>query len=100
MSLAELVVTAVKLEGRSKAEVSRTYGVSARWIYELCRRFEAEGQAGLLPRSRAPRTVPRRVPGELEDEIVALRKELLDLGRRAPRSMARRARTHDLRDLV
>ncbi len=30
MSLAELVVTAVKLEGRTKAEVSRTYGVSPR----------------------------------------------------------------------
>ena len=31
MSLARLVVTAVKLEGRTKAEVARDYGVSPRW---------------------------------------------------------------------
>lgn len=39
MSLATLVVTAVRIEGRTKAEVARTYGVTPRWIYELCRRF-------------------------------------------------------------
>lgn len=80
MSLAELVVTAVRLEGRTKAEVSRTYGVSPRWVYELCRRFDEQGSAGLEPRRRAPRTVPRRTPARVEDAIVALRKELTDLG--------------------
>jgi transposase InsO family protein len=80
MSLAELVVTAVRLEGRTKAEVSRTYGVSPRWIYELCKRYDAEGPAGLAPRSRRPRTIPRRTSDAVEDEIVALRKELTDLG--------------------
>jgi len=45
MSLARLVVTAVRIEGRSKAEVSRDYGVSPRWVYELVRRFDAEGEA-------------------------------------------------------
>jgi hypothetical protein len=54
MSSARLVVTAVRIEGRTKAEVSRDYGVSPRWVYELCRRFDAEGEAGLVPRSRRP----------------------------------------------
>jgi hypothetical protein len=45
MSLARLVVTAVRIEGRSKAEVSRDYGVSPRWVYELCRRFDVEGES-------------------------------------------------------
>ena len=80
MSLAELVVTAVKLEGRTKAEVSRTYGVSPRWVYELCKRFDEHGEAGLVPRPRRPKTIPRRTPDVVEDEIVALRKELSDLG--------------------
>jgi transposase InsO family protein len=80
MSLARLVVTAVRLEGRTKAEVSRDYGVSARWIYELCRRFDAEGEAGLEPRSRRPHRSPGRTPELIEDEIVELRKELADLG--------------------
>ncbi|MDP9299688.1 MAG: helix-turn-helix domain-containing protein, partial [Actinomycetota bacterium] len=44
MSLARLVVTAVTLEGRTKSEVARDYGVSRRWVHELVRRFEAEGE--------------------------------------------------------
>ncbi len=80
MSLAELVVTAVKIEGRTKAEVSRDYGVLPRWVYELCRRFDTEGDAGLEPRSRRPQRSPHRTPVELEDEIVELRKDLLDHG--------------------
>jgi len=80
MSLAELVITAVRIEGRSKAEVSRDYGVSPRWVYEICRRYDAEGEAGLLPRSRRPHTSPARTPPEVEDEILELRKDLLDKG--------------------
>jgi len=80
MSLARLVVTAVRIEGRTKAEVSRDYGVSTRWVYELCRRFDAEGDVGLEPRSRRPRASPQRTSGAVEDEIVALRKELADQG--------------------
>jgi transposase InsO family protein len=80
MSLARLVVTAVRIEGRAKAEVSRDYGVSPRWVYELVNRFDAEGEAGLEPRSRRPRASPHRTSGAMEDEIVELRKELLDQG--------------------
>jgi len=80
MSLARLVVTAVRLEGRTKAEVARDYGVSPRWIYELCRRFDTEGESGLEPRSRRPHRSPRRTSDVIEDEIVELRKELADLG--------------------
>ncbi|MDQ3209724.1 MAG: IS481 family transposase, partial [Actinomycetota bacterium] len=71
---------AVELEGRTKAEVARDYGCSRQWVHELCRRFDAEGEAGLEPRSRRPCGSPRRTPVALEDEIVELRKELLDLG--------------------
>jgi transposase len=60
--------------------VARDYGVSRRWVHELVRRFDAEGEAGLEPRSRRPRGSPHRTRGELEDEIVALRKELADQG--------------------
>src|SRR5205809_263247 len=54
MSLARLVVTAVRTEERTKAEVARDYGLAPRWVYELCRRFDAEGEQGLEPRSRRP----------------------------------------------
>lgn len=80
MSLALLVVTAVLVEGRSKAAVGRDYGVSRRWVHELCRRFEADGEAGLEPRSRRPRASPHRIPEALEQEIVELRKDLEERG--------------------
>jgi transposase len=56
MSLARLVVTAVRVEERSKSEVARDYRISRRWVHELVKRFDAEGEAGLAPRSRRPHT--------------------------------------------
>ena len=80
MSLGRLVVTAVKVEGRSKAEVARDYGVSRRWVFELIRRFETEGEAGLEPRSRRPKHSPQQTGAALEDEIVEIRKQLEEEG--------------------
>ena len=80
MSLARRVVTAVRIEGRTKAEVSRDDGVSPWWVYELCRRFDREGEAGLEARSRRPHRSPQRTPAAIGDLIVELRKELSDLG--------------------
>jgi transposase InsO family protein len=76
MSLARLVVTAVVVEGRSKSEVAREYGVSRRWVQKLAARYLAEGEAGLEPRSRRPHSSPHQVPAELEEQIVRLRKAL------------------------
>ena len=80
MSMARLVVMAVKLEGRPKAAVAREYGVSRRWVHELIRRYESEGDAGLEPRSRRPHGSPRRTTPELEEEIVELREALAGQG--------------------
>ncbi len=79
-SQARLVVTAVAVEGRAKAEVARDYGLSRQWVHELVRRYEAEGDVGLTPRSRRPRSNRARTPEAVEDEIVELRKELTDQG--------------------
>lgn len=80
MGRAHLVVAAVGTEGRSKSEVARTYGVSRRWVHELCTRFDAEGEAGLEPRSRRPHRSPHQTPAAIEDEIVSLRKLLEESG--------------------
>jgi transposase InsO family protein len=76
MGMPQLVVTAVLVEGRSKSEVARDYGVSRRWVITLVQRFLAEGEAGLAPRSRRPRSSPSRTASQLEDEIIAIRKDL------------------------
>jgi transposase InsO family protein len=80
MSFARLVVAAVRMEGRSKAEVARDYGVSRQWVHELVRRFESEGEAGLEARSKRPHTRPHQTSEALEDEIVELRKHLAEEG--------------------
>jgi transposase InsO family protein len=80
MSLARLVVTAVRVQGRSKSEVARDCQVSRRWVHELVNRYDAEGEAGLQPRSRRPGSNPRRTPVEVEDEIVQPRKALTEQG--------------------
>ena len=80
MSMAQVVITAVVLEGRSKSEVARDYGVSRRWVQILVARYLVEGEAAFGPRSRRPLANPRRTPVEVEDAIVDLRKELADAG--------------------
>ncbi len=58
----------------------RDHGLSRETFYFWKRRYDAEGLDGLEPRSRAPKTSPQRIGDELEDAIVALRKQLDDLG--------------------
>ena len=63
MGMAQLVVTAVLVEGRPKAEVARDYGVSRRWVITLVQRFLAEGEPGLrTPFTTAALTVPAAPP--------------------------------------
>jgi transposase len=76
MGMPQLVVTSVLVEGRSKSEVAREYGVSRRWVITLVQRYLAEGDVGLQPRPRRPHCSPNRTAKDIEDEVVALRKEL------------------------
>jgi transposase InsO family protein len=80
MDLAGYVINAVVVEGRSVKEVCESHDISRSWLYELIVRYRELGDDGLKPRSRRPRSSPTRVPAAVEEEIVALRKELTDLG--------------------
>ncbi|MBA3252318.1 MAG: helix-turn-helix domain-containing protein [Geodermatophilaceae bacterium] len=66
--------------GRSKREVARDYGVSRRRVQVLVARYLAEGETAFEPRSRRPRSNPSRVGDDVEDAIVALRKQLTAAG--------------------
>jgi transposase InsO family protein len=76
MSKAQLVITAVVLEGRSKTDVARDYDLSRQWVHQLVTRYHTEGAAAFEPRSRRPHHHPGAVSTELEDKIVRLRKTL------------------------
>lgn len=71
---------AAGFDGVNISKLATELGVSRRWIYELRRRYEAEGVAGLEPRSRRPRSSPAQLSADVEDQIVGLRKELSDAG--------------------
>jgi len=80
MDLARYVVDAVVLEGRSYREVARAHGVSKSWVGKLVGRYRSGGYDAIAPRTTAPKRIPHRTSDDLEDEIVALRKQLLELG--------------------
>jgi transposase InsO family protein len=80
MEIAAYLVTAVLVEGRGVREVARDHGVSKTWLYELLARYQAEGEAGLVPRSKRPHRSPTKVADRYEDEIVRIRKELTEAG--------------------
>ena len=74
------LVQAHLVEGRPVAELAAAHGVHRSWLYKLIARYRAEGRAGLEPRSRRPNHSPTAVASELEDEIVRLRKQLVEEG--------------------
>ena len=80
MSIARLVITAVILEGRSQAEVARSYRVSPGWVSKLVQRYRAEGEAAFEPHSRRPLTSPNRIDVATVAMIVGLRADLTTAG--------------------
>jgi transposase InsO family protein len=58
----------------------REQRISRETFYVWRRRFAEAGLDGLEPRSRAPRTSPGRISADMEEAIVALRKELDEFG--------------------
>jgi transposase InsO family protein len=66
--------------GRPIAELAAAHGVSRGWLYKLLARYRREGPSGLEARSRRPHTSPTRIADLYEDEIVRIRKELVDAG--------------------
>jgi transposase InsO family protein len=80
MSVGRYLVEAHLREGRPVGELAAEHGVHPSWIYRLLARYRAEGDAGLIPRSRRPKRSPNALPVELESEIVLLRKQLAEEG--------------------
>lgn len=69
------IVTAIR-GGEPVASAARRYGVSRQWAHALAARWRAEGDAGLLPRSRAARTIRNRTDEDMVERIITLRDEL------------------------
>jgi transposase InsO family protein len=69
-----VVVRRVVEQGWSVAAAAEAAGVSDRTCGKWVGRYRREGEAGLLDRSSAPRSVPHRTPEELVELIAMLRR--------------------------
>ena len=69
-----IMVRRVLEEGIALTEAAEAAGVSARTAGKWVRRYRSEGDAGLLDRSSAPRTVHNATPADRVEAIAALRR--------------------------
>lgn len=80
MDVGRYLVEAHLREGRPIGELARSHGVHRSWLYKLLRRYRAEGEAGLVARSRRPHRSPQAMSQDIADTIVRLRTQLLAEG--------------------
>ena len=67
-------MVAAEKEEESFAAICRRFGVSRRTGYKWLARFEEEGVAGLLDRSRAPRHHPQTIAPNLAERCLEVRR--------------------------
>jgi transposase InsO family protein len=77
MDAGRYLVEAHLREGRPISELAKAHGVHRSWLYKLRARYQREGAAGLVPRSRRPHRSPAAMPLVVAEEIVRLRAALL-----------------------
>jgi transposase InsO family protein len=75
-----------QLKEDNLAELCRKYGISRQTGYKWLKRFETQGEHGLLDLSRAPRQSPQAMSDEVASELVQLRQQHPRWGPRKLRS--------------
>lgn len=75
-----LSVLTTDLSSVDVSALCRELGISRQSFYKWRRRFEAEGPAGLVERSRRPHSSPNQMSAATEDRIVELRKHRQEAG--------------------
>jgi transposase InsO family protein len=71
----KLIVQRVREEGQPVAHVAKAMGVSRQCAHRWVKRFDAEGDAGLLDRSSRPHRMPTQTPAEVEQRVLKARAE-------------------------
>lgn len=71
-----LVVRRVREQGWPVAHVAKAMGISRQCAHRWLARWDAEGEAGLVDRSSRPHRSPNRTPVEVEELVVAARRQL------------------------
>jgi transposase InsO family protein len=80
MSKHQVAVLKVVSAQRSVTAAAAEYGISRGHLHRLLHRYREGGLEAIEPRSRRPRTNPRRTPDHVRVRIIALRSELTGRG--------------------
>lgn len=75
-----VIVRSVLDQGLSAAQAAARFGVTRQWVHVLIRRYEADGPAGVAPRSKAPTSRPATTSDPVRERIIRLRRELTASG--------------------
>ena len=70
-----LLVHRIRVEGSPVAHVAKAMGVSRQCAHRWVKRWDAEGDAGLVDRSSRPHRMPTRTSPEVEAQVLAARLE-------------------------
>jgi len=71
-----LLVQRVRIEGMPVAHVAKAMGVSRQCAHRWVARWDVEGDAGLVDRSSRPHRSPARASRDVEQRVVAARRDL------------------------
>ena len=74
MSLREEFIQLALQEGANRRQLCLRFGISPQTGYKWLARYAAEGKAGLADRSRRPRNSPGSSSAEVEEAVLALRR--------------------------
>lgn len=79
-SKSQVIILSILHDGLTPTQAAARFGVSRRYIHYLLTRYKQGGLGALEPRSRRPHHNPRALTGELRNEIIRLRTDLLAQG--------------------
>ena len=70
-----LLIVQRRQQGWRQAHIAAAMGVSRKCVKTWIDRYAAEGEAGLADRSSRPHTMPARTSAEVEQQVLAARRE-------------------------
>lgn len=75
MSLRKEFIALAQQEGSNMRELCRRYRISSRTAYKWLKRYEQEGEQGLMDRSKRPKHTPKQTGAEMEAKVVEVRQQ-------------------------
>lgn len=91
MSIRTEFIQQARQDGANISELCRWYGISRKTGYKWLKRYEQNGESGLIDRSRRPRHSPKQTEAGIEAQVLAVRQQHKAWGGRKIRKILQNA---------